>query len=161
MKKILLLIIVSVFWCCSGPAKIRNRQQPAFKYDIKRPLIGAGFAAISGASWGFHETAVHHSSRMPAGWNRQFWDGEISWRNKYKNGDPAQGANFWGSTTFLAWTTDAKHLFGTAHRVTMFGAGLSLTIGEKRPVWHYLIDTGISFAAFSIGFHSVYTIGFK
>lgn len=35
----------------------------------------------------------------------------VSWKNKYKNHDPLQGPAFFGSTTFLIWTTDAWHFF--------------------------------------------------
>lgn len=118
-------------------------------------------AMASGAAWGVHETVVHHPNRIPSGWNRQFWDNRESWRNKYAGGDPEGGAKYFGSTTFLAWATDAKHLFATAHRVTLFGAGAMLTIGEKRPLWHYAVNAGISFLAFSAGFHLAYTIGFR
>lgn len=41
---------------------------------------------------------------------KQFCDSSVSWRNKYKNGDPSQGPRFFGSTTFLVWTTDLWHL---------------------------------------------------
>lgn len=130
------------------------------RYDVKKVILPASLAFVSGAAWGFHETSVHHADRIPAGWNKQFWDGRISWRNKYKDGNPDLGPRFPGSTTVLAWTTDAKHLFGTTHRLTMFASGVTITIGERRPTWHYLADIGISFAAFSLGFHSVYSVGF-
>ena len=43
---------------------------------------------------------------------KQNWfNPKISWKNKYKNNDPKQGAKFFGSTTFLVWTTDAWHFF--------------------------------------------------
>lgn len=130
------------------------------RYDVRKAILPASLAMVSGAAWGFHETSVHHADRIPDSWNQQYWDGRISWRNKYKDGNPDLGPRFPGSTTVLAWTTDAKHLFGTAHRATLFASGVTITIGERRPVWHYLADVGISFAAFSIGFHSVYTVGF-
>jgi hypothetical protein len=34
-----------------------------------------------------------------------------SWKNKYKNKNPQNGAAFFGSTTFLVWITDAWHFF--------------------------------------------------
>jgi len=111
-------------------------------------------SAFSGASYGVHETVVHHPYRIPKSWDQQYWDARISWTNKYAEDGSEK---FFGSTTFLAWTTDAKHLFGTVHRATLFGAGVTIGIGEKRPVWHYLCDAGLSFVAFSIGFHSVYS----
>lgn len=43
--------------------------------------------------------------------NPNFWNPIISWVNKYKNNDPKQGEKFFGSTTFLTWTTDGFHFF--------------------------------------------------
>ena len=48
-------------------------------------------------------------ARQPAEW--QHWlNPAISWPNKWKNGDHAQGEAFPFSTTALVWTTDAWHL---------------------------------------------------
>jgi hypothetical protein len=42
--------------------------------------------------------------------SNQYWNPEVSWRNKYKDGDPTKGARFFGSTTFLVFITDGWHL---------------------------------------------------
>ena len=39
-----------------------------------------------------------------------FWNGKNSWKNKYNNGDIKQGPAYFGSTSFLAFTTDGPHL---------------------------------------------------
>jgi hypothetical protein len=41
--------------------------------------------------------------------NHWWCDPRISWRNKYKNGDPTQDRAFIGSTTWLSWLTDFWH----------------------------------------------------
>ena len=41
---------------------------------------------------------------------QQFFDVRVSWKNKYKNGDPEQGAKFFGSETFFVFLTDGWHL---------------------------------------------------
>lgn len=41
----------------------------------------------------------------------EWFDPSISCNNKYKNKDPEKGPLFFGSTTFLVWTTDAWHFF--------------------------------------------------
>jgi hypothetical protein len=51
-----------------------------------------------------------------------YWNMEFSYLNKYQNQDPTKGPKFFGSTTFLVWTTDAWHLFQMVRQ-------LSLTIG--------------------------------
>jgi hypothetical protein len=42
--------------------------------------------------------------------NRRFFDMKNSWRNKWQNGNPANGEAFFLSSTALVWTTDAWHL---------------------------------------------------
>lgn len=161
MKPFLFFAIVAILLtsCARKRYEVQTGLDFSTRYTVKRAAMGAGLAGISGAAWGVHETAVHHPDRIPADWNRQFW-GRESWRNKYRHGDPAAGPAYFGSTTFLAWTTDAKHLFGTMHRATLFGSAVVISIGQRRPAWHYLIDAGISFVAFSVGFHGVYSLYF-
>ena len=122
----------------------------------KRTGIAAGLSFASGMMYGIHETVVHHPDRIPDTWNRQWWDASESWRNKSRGGDPEQGPAFPGSRGALVWTTDAKHLFGAGYRVTMFGAGLTIGLGEKRKIKHYLRDCLVSAAAFQLGFHLSY-----
>lgn len=43
--------------------------------------------------------------------NPDWWNPGKSWRNKYKNKAIFQGEAFFGSTTFLRFTTDAWHMF--------------------------------------------------
>lgn len=153
MKTLLLLLILTA----SQPAH-------AQKYNWRRAIAPASFALASGAAWGFHETSVHHPDAYPDSWNPDFWDNRVSWKNKYYRNDPDNGAKYLGSTTFLSWTTDSKHLFGTVHRATLFGAGVSMGVnykfGEKRKLWHYAADAAIGYAAFAIGFHSIYSLAF-
>lgn len=52
-----------------------------------------------------------------------FWNPHISWRNKYKNGDPAEGAAYPLATTLLVGFTDAWHGFEFKQ---LFAVGLSI-----------------------------------
>ncbi len=146
MKALLIVFLIST-QC------LAQRYQPRYASFV--------LSAVSGASWGIHETSVHHANRFPESWNKQFWDNNLSWRNKYQDGNKNLGPKYWGSTTFLAWTTDSKHLFGTIHRASLFAAGLTITIGEKRKWWHYAADIGLSYVAFTAGFHGTYTLAFQ
>jgi hypothetical protein len=49
----------------------------------------------------------------------QFLNPQKSWLNKYKNNDPALGPKFFGSKSFLVWTTDLWHLSKTL-MITLF-----------------------------------------
>jgi len=58
------------------------------------------------------DTLVHHFDvSIFARKNTLFWNPDLSWKNKYKNGSPAQGARFPGSTTLFVFVTDGWHLF--------------------------------------------------
>ena len=161
MKTLLLLLAIALLTSCARKQyQVQSGVDFSTRYDMRRAIAPATLGTVSGGAWGVHKTVVHHPDRIPSGWNRQLWDGRVSWTNKYRHGDPAAGPAYPGSTTFLAWTTDAKHLFGTVHRATLFGSAVVIGLGEQRPVWHYLVDAGISFVAFSVGFHGVYSVAF-
>jgi len=124
--------------------------------------LPAGLAFASGLFYGIEETAVYHPDRFPKSWNKKFFNNSESWRNKWKNGDKTQGEKFPGSSTVFVWATDAKHLFGSLHRATLFSSGFVLratyTIGEKRKFSTYLIDSAVIFASFATGFHAFYSL---
>lgn len=46
--------------------------------------------------------------------NQQYWDQDISWKNKYAKADGNEvwinKPRFWGSTTVFVWLTDGWHL---------------------------------------------------
>lgn len=127
-------------------------------YNWWRGALMGGIGLVSGAAYGTHETAVHKPWNFPSSWNPQYWDASLSWRNKYKNGDPALGAKFPGSNTWLVATTDAKHLTSTIHKVGLFSGGMmvGITIGRKKPWEHYLADALLFAAGYAIGFQSTY-----
>lgn len=155
------LFSLLLLFACSGPKHGQLDTGREFNYRWQRGVAPSLLSGVSGAAYGVHETVVHHPDRIPESWNMQFWDNRLSWRNKYKYGQPENGPAYLGSTNVLVWTTDAKHLFGTLHRSTLFGAGVCIGIGQRRPAWHYLLDAGISFLAFSAGFHATYSLCFR
>lgn len=118
------------------------------RYNWKHALVPAGLMFAAGATWATHETVVHHNPqffKVFPNASRRFW-GPESWRNKYVDGVPEKGRN-----KTPVWFTDGKHLTASAHHTLLFAAGMTITLGEKRPVWHYALDVGISFAAYSAG----------
>ena len=60
--------------------------------------------------------------------NPSFWNKHLSWKNKWKNGEPSQGEKFLGSSTFFVWLTDAWHLFNSLSYVSAFALGIFSTI---------------------------------
>lgn len=52
--------------------------------------------------------------------NQNFWNPNVSWRNKWKNGNAKEGERFIFSSTLLVGTTDAWHLFKTIRTFCIF-----------------------------------------
>ena len=125
-------------------------------YSWKRAGLTFGLGLVAGTAMGFHETSVHRPSAFPASWNQNWWNGQISWTNKYRNNDPAQGPAYFGSTTIFVAPTDAKHTFGTIHRAALLGTGVVIGFGEKRPLWQYGADLVAGFFGYSLGFGAIW-----
>lgn len=67
---------------------------------------------IAGMWDGGKDATDHHYDRVKSllpFLNDQYFNNDLSWRNKYKNGDPAQGPLFPGSTGVFVFTTDFWH----------------------------------------------------
>lgn len=119
MKKIiplfLILISISLFsqdtinkWYC-------------FK---KSDIVSYSLSTISGICFGFNQAIVHHEY----GKGKQFIDYNISWKNKYKNYDKGNlSAKYFGSKTFLVWTTDLYHLTATGDKLFLVSSVFTST----------------------------------
>lgn len=119
------------------------------KYNWRKAIAPAALSFVGGGAWGLHETIQHHwpkfNQRFP-GANPKFWNPYISWQNKYR-GWP----NDTRRTGVPIFFTDAKHTLASINQVSLFAAGVTITIGEKRPILHYVYDAAISFGAYSLG----------
>jgi len=51
----------------------------------------------------------HYEESIFSNYDHCYWSPEISWRRKYKKGDPNQGPRFFLSTTVLVFITDGWH----------------------------------------------------
>ena len=78
---------------------------------------------------------------------KQFTIPALSWQNKWKNGNRKQGERFFGSSTFLVWTTDAWHLFKT-----LMLACYSIAIVTYSPIIHPIVDAIAYWIVFGIIF---------
>lgn len=138
----------------------------------KKYLISGSSVFASGFIDGTIEAITYHyetgfKTKFPKV-NDQFWNPAISWKNKYKDGDPNLGPKFTGSTTLLVATTDAYHLLRTTKR-TLDGFTLVHYINENRCVKmskkkrfvNTLKDFAILTAIRCVGFHLSYSYIFK
>ena len=86
------------------------------------------------------------------------WQIENSWRNKWKNGDPAQGEKFWGSSRWLVPLTDAFHLFGMLNHILIFAAILTYSHIDTTSHWYLPpIYLSTSYILSRTSFHIFYT----
>jgi hypothetical protein len=83
--------------------------------------------------------------------NDLFWNPEISWRNKYKDGDPLKGPKFLFSTTFLVSLTDGWHFMKLCRNMLIF---ISL------PLIGYLSSSILFFIVYGIIARTLYGVGF-
>ena len=129
----------------------------------KRDIFGASTMIFAGAFEGTAETLKWHYDEFENTFpdtDPDYWNPEISWRNKYKNGEPTQGAKHFGSTTFLAWTTDGYHLMRTSRNL-MVGATLFLTPKKDFDWRNMLLRVACYTMAYQAGFHLTYTFLFR
>jgi len=131
--------------------------QTKWKLDKNKILTG-GLLVISGGAKGFNETLQFHPAAFfkafPSA-SRKWFDPAISWTNKYRNGDPTQGARFPLSTTVLVFVTDQYHLNNFIHRATLTGA-IVLKFGQKQKFLYYVYDFLYYTVCYQAGFAATY-----
>lgn len=112
------------------------------------------FVLIAGAAEGIMDSLQFHFERsiFSIFKNRLFWDPKISWRNKWKDGDPDLGERFRFSSTLFVGLTDAWHLFKTVRNLLLF---ISIPIGS------YQFDQIGWLIGFALITRLVYGLGFK
>ena len=92
-------------------------------------------------------TSVLYNPKWPK--FNQFTNPAESWKIKWKNGDRTQGEKFFGSSTFLVWTTDFWHLAKTIMLLCF-----ALAIVCYTPIIHPLLDWII----YWIGFGTIFEL---
>ncbi len=122
-------------------------------------LVTGGLLVISGAAKGLNETLEFNwrgfYAVFPKANPKWFWP-QQSFKNKYKDGDPARGAKFPLSTSLLVMTTDQYHLDNFIHKATIISA-IVIKIGEgKKSFRHYVFDALYYSACYQLGFGGVY-----
>ena len=85
-----------------------------------------------------------------------FWDPIISWKNKYKNGDPKKGPKFPLSTTLLVGLTDGWHFFKLLRNLFLF-VGILLLVLSLNGFWVSLLWVSVSRFLFGIFFTLFYS----
>lgn len=134
------------------------------KINYNALILPATLSFCSGATWGLHEKTSHHwgefSVRFPKA-NPQFWNPEVSWRNKYVGGNPDLGRKKILGVNVPVHFSDAKHLLASSTQVFGFSAGCSITLGKKVSWKEYALRVGASFVGYSLGNYVTFNLLYK
>lgn len=154
MNKYITSIILVFFLGVSSNAQAQ--------FSIKKDWPSLLPMTVAGIFDGTNEEISHHYTDFKQVFpkaNDQYWDPKISWRNKYRNGDPTQGPNYFGSTTILVWTTDGYHMTRFVKN-TMVVTSIALSVRQKRKFKDFLVTAIAHTAAYHLGFFTSYDLAF-
>ena len=124
---------------------------------VGKRIANYSFMFVGGASEGFSEELQHHYSKVKEKFpnmNDNFFNPQISWSNKYKNGDPTQGEAYFGSTTIFVAGTDGYHAFRGISKGALIG-GL-VTFQKGKTFWKTVGEAVISMGFYTLGKGSVH-----
>ncbi len=88
----------------------------------------------------------------------KFWNGKNSWLNKYQDNDMTKGPAYFGSTSFLVWTTDAPHMFNLFTHQFQTMSILLAPEDKNKKFGHILLKAAIINAARSAGHYITYDL---
>lgn len=129
-----------------------------------RVILSSGLLVLSGFADGTSEVLkikYDRFNRVFPKANDEFWDYNISWDNKYKEGNPPEPA-FPGAKTTLVWTTDGYHLMRMVRNSTMIAAMVIPIGGGFHRNWKSYVKEGIIYYfAYTAGFNLAYDVVFK
>jgi len=136
------LLIAFLLFSLTAQAQLNSEK--SFKWHMdKNKYTTGGLVFLAGASKGFNETLLFHwkafRHTFPKA-NADWFNPNVSWTNKYKNGDPDAGAKFPLSTSVLVMFTDQYHLNNFINKAA-WSSALVFKIGEgKKPFKQYVFD---------------------
>lgn len=84
-----------------------------------------------------------------------FWNPNLSWPNKWKNGDRSQGERFWGSSRWFVFMTDGWHLLKFVRNMFVI-LGVYLVLLNFMSWWQALMCVLIFRGLYALGFYLSY-----
>lgn len=114
------------------------------EYNWKKQSLKAATFAIPGFFAGTHEALLNKYSDFKEvfpGAQDQYWNPDISWKNKHTRG--------WPNTWFPVFT-DGRHLTAGIRSGGLVLCTGFVIIGERRPWWQYAIDLGLSTVTYGL-----------
>jgi|DEB0MinimDraft_10_1074344.scaffolds.fasta_scaffold00044_43 hypothetical protein len=111
---------------------------------------------------GNDKALFHYSKSIFKNFNPMFFNNDISWKNKWKNGDKEQGEKFPLSSTALVMFTDFYHLSNFFH-TSFFQLAIISVFFFSLPIFHenMWIMIGLNFILFKVVYGGVFTLFFS
>ena len=153
----LLLLAAAIASYCQNPDEELKKLR---KKRITNYAITGSMMFLSGAADGLKQALMYQYDGFKKVFphsNDQFWKPSLSGANKYKNGDPKEGAKFPGSRTWLVFLTDGYHLTRFIDHLFMTGAVTVKISGCEKKKWYaYLLEAAGYWLVNRAGFCVVY-----
>jgi len=156
---------IGAVWAIGGAMNFISAKQEDnyYKYEStkiqwRKEIAPITAIFLAGAMNGINQDLLFHyhefESTFPNA-NPQFWNPDLSWRNKYLNGDPLQGERFPGSSTIFAGFTDGYHSTILARNLFIT---TSICLSPQTRGWKpFLTKTLIYSLSYGLGFKLVYS----
>ena len=155
----LLIAILGAAYACSAQLS-QDELKKLRKKRTTNYVITGTLVFLAGACDGVNQALQYQYDpfkKVFPNANDQFWKPSMSGANKYKNGDPSQGAKFPGSTTCFVFLTDGYHLTRFANHLLWSGAiAIKLSCYEKKKWYYYLMEAAGYWIVNRVGFCVVY-----
>jgi hypothetical protein len=113
--------------------------------------VGYGFfdAVMDKLQFHYHKAVFNRFD------NQDFWDPNLSWRRKWKNGNPKDGERFFLSSTLFVFTTDAWHLAKFFRNLFVLVAFIGIGLYGQGIVWVVIGGRFLWGAAFKYTFEDL------
>ena len=156
---------IGAVWAVGGAMNFISAKQEDnyYKYEPakiqwRKEIAPITTMFLAGALNGVNQDLLFHyhefESTFPNA-NPQFWNPDLSWRNKYLNGDPTQGEKFPGSSTIFAGFTDGYHSTILARNLFIT---TSICLSPQTRGWKpFLTKTLVYSLSYGLGFELVYS----
>ena len=156
---------IGAVWAVGGAMNFISAKQEAnyYKYEPtkiqwRKEIAPITAMFLAGALNGVNHDLLFHYNEFESTFpnaDPQYWNPDLSWRNKYLNGDPAQGEKFPGSSTIFVGLTDGYHSTILARNLFIT---TSICLSPQTRGWKpFLTKTLIYSLSYGLGFELVYS----
>jgi len=158
-RLVLSVVLLGAVYACHAQLSQDELRKLKKKRSTNYAITGT-MVFLAGASDGINQALQYHYGAFKKIFTHaddRFWKPSLSGANKYKNGDPAQGAKFPGSKTWLVFLTDGNHLTRFTDHLLWSGAiAIKLSCNEKKKWYVYVMEAAGYWIVNRVGFCMVY-----